>query len=323
LLEPNESWFRFIEPLGIAREVKVAASGLFGRFVARAYLERHFGLTLFGHIGTKVITLDGQKVIEVRRKPGKRGDLPDWIACSNDLRKLTVAEAKGSHEKPGPEKTLKRAWEQAGRVHIVADGRRMTVKRIAIVTRWASKIGGSTTPIISVRDPQEMGDPVTADKEDPACVGIARLHVASLLAPLGYTDLATSLRRLLDRESRRERHDPPLIVARRAFDRVRPRTIRGETAFPQSEELVGSFVTRAGPLPSDDISNDTARNLRSLQLRPMFVGIERNVVAAVIDGDAQRIRQRMQRERPHYGDEVTTDSGGIWVVRIGGLNSVA
>lgn len=35
--------FIFREPLGQAREVKVALSGLFGRFVARAYLERYFG----------------------------------------------------------------------------------------------------------------------------------------------------------------------------------------------------------------------------------------------------------------------------------------
>lgn len=33
--------FIFREPLGQSREVKVALSGLFGRFVARAYLERY------------------------------------------------------------------------------------------------------------------------------------------------------------------------------------------------------------------------------------------------------------------------------------------
>ena len=38
LLQPG-SRFVFREPLGQAREVKVALSGLFGRFVARAYLQ--------------------------------------------------------------------------------------------------------------------------------------------------------------------------------------------------------------------------------------------------------------------------------------------
>ena len=39
--------FIFKEPLGQAREVKAALSGLFGRFVARAYLERYFKLSIF------------------------------------------------------------------------------------------------------------------------------------------------------------------------------------------------------------------------------------------------------------------------------------
>ena len=45
--------FIFREPLGQAREVKVALSGLFGRFVARAYLERYFNLSIFAHIGSR------------------------------------------------------------------------------------------------------------------------------------------------------------------------------------------------------------------------------------------------------------------------------
>jgi len=35
--------FIFRDPLGHAPEVKVALSGLLGRFVARAYLERYMG----------------------------------------------------------------------------------------------------------------------------------------------------------------------------------------------------------------------------------------------------------------------------------------
>ncbi len=42
--------FIFKEPLGQAREVKVALSGLFGRFVARAYLERYLNLSIFAHL---------------------------------------------------------------------------------------------------------------------------------------------------------------------------------------------------------------------------------------------------------------------------------
>jgi hypothetical protein len=45
--------FVFKEPLGQAREVKVALSGLFGRFVARTYLERYFSLSIFAHLGSR------------------------------------------------------------------------------------------------------------------------------------------------------------------------------------------------------------------------------------------------------------------------------
>src|ERR1700720_4546917 len=47
--------FIFREPLGQAREVKVALSGLFGRFIARAYLERYFNLSIFAHLGGRTI----------------------------------------------------------------------------------------------------------------------------------------------------------------------------------------------------------------------------------------------------------------------------
>jgi hypothetical protein len=41
--------------------VKAALSGLFGRFVARAYLERYFNLSIFAHLGSKTIDLDGRR----------------------------------------------------------------------------------------------------------------------------------------------------------------------------------------------------------------------------------------------------------------------
>lgn len=70
--------FLFRQPLGQAREVKVALSGLFGRFVARAYLERYFDLSIFAHLGNHVIDLDRRKQARIKRLA--RGDLPDWIA---------------------------------------------------------------------------------------------------------------------------------------------------------------------------------------------------------------------------------------------------
>jgi hypothetical protein len=59
--------FIFREPLGQAREVKVALSDLFGRFVARAYLERYFNLSIFAHLGSRIIDLDRRRQVKVTR----------------------------------------------------------------------------------------------------------------------------------------------------------------------------------------------------------------------------------------------------------------
>jgi hypothetical protein len=69
LLTPTGSGtpFVFREPLGQAREVKVALSGLFGRFVARAYLERYFNLSIFAHLGNRTIDLDRRRQLKIQR----------------------------------------------------------------------------------------------------------------------------------------------------------------------------------------------------------------------------------------------------------------
>jgi len=88
--------FIFKEPLGQAREAKVALSGLFGRFVARAYLERYVNLSIFAHLGSRTINRDRRRLTRL-----SRSDRPDWITCAADLSSLTVAEAKGCHDRQG------------------------------------------------------------------------------------------------------------------------------------------------------------------------------------------------------------------------------
>ena len=159
---------RQIEDAGL-REVKVALSRLFGRFVARAYLERYFGLSVFVPPSRGPVVLDRRRAIEIRKYA--RGDLPDWVAAPSSLRELTIAEAKGSHDSSGPAKALKRAWKQAGRVDILSGGRRATVKRMAIVTRWGVRRDGPREPWISVRDPIDEGDAMEPDEAEAYTVG--------------------------------------------------------------------------------------------------------------------------------------------------------
>src|SRR6266508_2150816 len=89
LLEPTGpgSPFVFREPLGQAREVKVALSGLFGRFIARAYLERSFGLAIFAHPGQRKIVLDGRRRIEIIRKTRGERERPntDWLVLRDGI----------------------------------------------------------------------------------------------------------------------------------------------------------------------------------------------------------------------------------------------
>lgn len=195
----------FRAPLGQAREVKVALSGLFGRFVARAYLERYHGLSIFAHLGQREIRLDGRHRIRVKRKRvGGSGDLPDWVACDAGFGKLTVAEAKGCHDASGAQQALGRAWKQANRIDVITrDGRKAPVKRLAIATRWG--LAGKSKPILSVRDPEEPGEMEPAEWE-ATVVGVTNFHGANLLRALGHVRLADALRRLVRAETARERN---------------------------------------------------------------------------------------------------------------------
>lgn len=324
LLQQGVSPFIFKQPLGIAREVKVAASGLFGRFVARAYLTRYMGLSFFGHLGTKKIKLNANQDLEISRKKGMKGDLPDWIACTAALGNLTVAEAKGCHDTGGPETRLKHAWNQAQRVDILADGRKLGVKRIAIVTRWASAVEGAKIPIIAVRDPLDPGDPEASSKLDDVAIGLARLHVANLIEPLGFGQLAQAIRSLLVRKRPRSVDGEPTSGSRvqdaiTDLGRIRPRRIVGEVRGPryEGEGLIGSLLTRAGPLPQAETPIGTVQSLRQLGLQPIFLGLEREVLEAIIRGDPDQIRQATQRERHSDDPELSTDPVGTWLVRVG------
>ena len=194
--------FVFKEPLGHAREVKVALSGLFGRFVARAYLEKFFNLEFFVHVKPSKMMLDGHRKIRIERIAS--GDLPDWIACRSNLTNLTVAEAKGCHDKPGPEKALDRAWNQAQRINILIGSRRARVKRIAIATRWASLTGGCNEPKMAIRDPVEEGYPIEPEDSNALYIGMLRRHIANLVRPLGHVELADALETLATSRSARE-----------------------------------------------------------------------------------------------------------------------
>jgi len=302
--------FVFREPLGQAREVKVALSGLFGRFVARAYLERYFNLSIFAHLGSRMIDLDRRRQVKITRL--SRGDLPDWIACAADLSSLTVAEAKGCHDVGGPAKALDRAWAQARRIDVTARGRKVTVKRIAIATRWGMAAAGPADAHLSVRDPVDEGEPIEPVEKDGLFIGLLRLHIANLIKPLGHNELAATLHRLTQQAFPRRLQDD-LGRARAMLDAAPVREVEKAAAMGG---LIGGIVTRAGPITGADVAPGEQEALARLNLRPVFVGIERDLIRAAIDADPQAVRVRLsQTVRP---DEFArSDRAGGWIVPLG------
>jgi hypothetical protein len=303
--------FVFKEPLGQAREVKVALSGLFGRFVARAYLERYFNLSIFAHHGSRAIDLDRRRQVKITRL--SRGDLPDWIACAFDLSSLTVAEAKGCHDVGGPAKALDRAWAQARRIDVTARGRKVTVKRIAIATRWGMATAGPADARLSVRDPVEEGEPHTQEEKDALFIGMLRLHIANLIKPLGHAELAGALRGLTQQSSPRRLQDE-VLRARSLLDTSLVRDV--DKASAAMDGLVGGIVTRAGPLTDTVVEPADQEALSRLNLRPVFVGVERDLIRAAIDAEPQAIRSRLVgKESPsEFG---RSDRAGGWIIPLG------
>ncbi|MET4492041.1 hypothetical protein [Bradyrhizobium sp. LA7.1] len=302
--------FVFREPLGQAREVKVALSGLFGRFVARAYLERHFNLSIFAHLGSRIIDLDRRRQVKVKRL--SRGDLPDWIACASDLSSLTIAEAKGCHDVGGPAKALDRAWAQARRIDVTADGRKVTVKRVAIATRWGNASAGPSDALISVRDPIDEGEPIDPKDKDALFLGLLRLHIANLIKPLGHAELAGSLHRLTHQPFARRLQDD-LKRARALLDEA---PVREVDNVPAVGGLVGGIVTRTGPVTNADVSPADQEVLARLNLRPVFVGVERDVIRAAVEEEPQLVRSRLVDKKAPDAF-ARPDRAGGWIIPLG------
>ena len=289
LVAPGKE-FRFMEPLGQAREVKVALSGLFGRFVVRAYLEQYLGLLYFAHLGREVLVLDGKLAVRVKRVRGAQGDLPDWIACAGGQSQLTVAEAKGSHEASWG-RALNKAKEQTRRVDVHGTTGKLGVKRIAVVVRWGMLQGGPKRPWIAVHDPVEEGDERSADALDGAFMGIVRHHLGNLLEPLGHVELAGTLRRLATGAN--VLGDEGVVGRSRLIERAAEAGMRlRDTARggQLGNAVIGGVVTRLGAMVGAPDAPPDLDAFAGRDLRPAFVGVSVEAIRAAVDGDAAYFR---------------------------------
>lgn len=308
LLDNSVPTFSFLEPLGHSREVKTAISGLFGRFVARAYATKYLGLTYFLHVRKPPMRLSGLMHGFLARVPGQQGDMPDWVAWGAGVG-MAIVEAKGCHDIKSPRASLDRAFAQAERAEIIGPRGPVPFKRYAIATRWGFTSPNVSSPMLWVKDPEVGGD-MTEWERDELGVAMLRWHCATLVRPLGFEALAEALvdlarNRFLSRiESRK-------VAAREALYAVEWLVVKQRLSGPE-DALIGSFVTHAGPLASASLTLEQQNTLREIGLRPMFVGIEVGVIKRAIDGHPFRPKDHAVPALRRDGE----DGAGTWVIRL-------
>ena len=80
--------------------------------------------------------------------------------------------------------------------------------------------------------------------------------------------------------------------------------------------LIGGIVTRAGPLTDTDIEPTDQEALSRLNLRPVFVGVEHELIRAAIDAEPQAIRSRLA-EKGSPDEFARPDRAGGWIIPLG------
>jgi hypothetical protein len=209
---------------------------------------------------------------------------------------------------------LTRAWKQANRVDILVKNRKAPLKRVAIATRWGSADGGAAAPILSVRDPQEEGDMSRSEKE-ATLIGVARLHAANLLKALGHVQLASTLGQLA--LAGEDALNDATSTAQAAFDDSRLHHLADHHPIAPPDALLGNWVTRAGPIDRPDLLSAADQEaLRRLELRPVFVGLERRFVTALIAGNLVEMRTVTSGGRQATG-AIRMDGVGSWTIHVG------
>ena len=252
--------------------------------------------------------LDGRRQIEIVRL--SNGDLPDWIASTANLSSLTIAEAKGCHDTGGPAKALGRAGRKQCE-SFTANGKAVTVKRIAIATRWGAESAGPSTAHLSVRDPEMRASP-SRRVSDAIYIGLLRHHVANLIAPLGHSELATVLKQLSYSKTPSMMEEAKL-KANQLLDTA---SVKEVVDGGQVDGLLGGIVTRAGPLTDPTVSTIDQDALARLNLRPVFVGIERDLIGSAIENDATAVRQRL-KDTTRKEEVGRFDRAGGWIIPLG------
>ena len=306
--KPHNESFVFENQLAAAREVKVSLSCLFGRFVARTYLQKYFGMTNFFHLQSDEFTLGGPKNIKIKRRA--KGNLPDWIAIDKDYSNLMVAEVKGCHPSSGLKATIDRAWKQANRVEIDFNGNSIPLHRIAIVAHWGFTDGKTETPTkIYVKysvDDHILTKPILPKIIEVIYLSLLREHLGRLLLSFGgkYEELANNIMEInqsTNIEEEESNISSSLISLNRTPKTEIENTERNRIG-PISRLLIGTVVTKAGKIRIQNVTEDDVAKLMKLKLQPYFVGFDCELIEKIINGNLGEIQDYIS-ENLSYPDQ--------------------
>lgn len=310
----SSSYFEWSSRLGEVRETRTALSGLFGRFVARAFLAREAQCSKFWPITSKTMAIPIPSGAQLMPAPGTSGDLPDW-ACNSPLAPsgVIIAEAKGSHDRGGYSQALERAKGQVERVDLISGTTTLTVKRYAIATRWA--IHGDphlTEPWLAVHDPVGGQRNATSPERRQIATLISSMHFAALARGMGYERFATWI------------EERPLEEDRRSGISELDRVIFEADPFPQGVKGLMAIITPGGltPLTRDEVILGARIFRRFKTQRAMALVIPEDSVSDKIPaGQTMRGYPFITgRQGDEFWDRVHRFQDGTWLLPIQAMN---
>ena len=171
---------------------------------------------------------------------------------------------------------------------------------------------GPADAYLSARDPVDEGDPIDPTDKDTLFIGLLRC-----ISPTSSSHSAT-----LNWQARssaslishlREGSKTTSILPGRFW--MQPRSESWRKRAPWAG-LVGGIVTRAGPVTGADVAPVDQETLARLHLRPVFVGIERDLIRAAIDAEPQAVRTRIA-DTVSPDEFARPDRAGGWIIPLG------
>jgi hypothetical protein len=154
---------------GNGGEMRGAFSHIYGRFFARGLLEWHFGVE-------NLLPITGPNPMSTRigvttsMKPGKTGNMPDWLGTH--AVEYVLGEAKGSYKGSAkswltmtpPHKCVEASLEQINNCQLVdSTGTVITSDRWAVANLWATD-ENKRPPVMIAWDPPGDGHKVPEDQ---------------------------------------------------------------------------------------------------------------------------------------------------------------